>query len=236
MARDEQVELAAADPEATGSFYPIPETPAQGPMQQHPFELVEMGGQVFGLKVLPIGARGGLLRLWQLPQQVPSHQTIPEPPEIAGTGQAAQGTLHVVERARDALLGRQRRQAGLDGARILVQAVDPKAQAPAADMGDGLCLRRKVGSKNSSWILAEPVYEFSGFCPLGIIETLHMPTLRQHPSQGAHAAAQGTKYPDGFTPCHQGIQAGAPMGKAWQVLQWDHGVNRLRASNRGYPA
>lgn len=44
MTADEQVELTPADTESAGSFYPISKTPAQGAMQQHPFELMKMGG------------------------------------------------------------------------------------------------------------------------------------------------------------------------------------------------
>ena len=231
MATDEQVELAPADTKPAGSFYSITETPAQGAMQQHPFELVEMGGQVLGLELLHIGARGFLQRLRQLPQEFPPHDSIPQPPEIAGTGQASQGAHHRVKRARDSFLCRKSRQAGLDGAWILVQAINPKAQAPTAYIGNRLCLGERWEAKIPRGFLPSQRISSSASAHLHH-RTQHMPALCQYPRQCAHAAAQGTKYPDRQAP--PGVQATAPSGVAWHAQRnLGLALSELRASAVG---
>jgi hypothetical protein len=122
MPTDEQVELTATHAQAPGGLCAVAVGATEGLMEQEPFQLMQIRGQVFGLETGRAGGR------WhgQLPQQLPAQQAIPQFPQVAWAGERAES---LGKCPLDAFFARQQGQKGRHGLGMLVHARQAQGQA-----------------------------------------------------------------------------------------------------------
>lgn len=85
VAVDQEVELAAAYPQPPCGFGTVSIAPPKGPVQQHAFQGMEIGGHAIRFH----GQLEGGIPFWCLPKELPAEHPVVQFQQIARAGEAA---------------------------------------------------------------------------------------------------------------------------------------------------